>query len=127
MQPESDCVAPNGRIAPSLQLPAVDRITCDVQLHLLLLPTGRTVKAVYCHSRSKVRPLFPFRQGAERLMISAVQTTFVAVSFFTTEKVGRRPLLVYGGCIMVPLLFVVGGILKLPRTTAAGTAMIAVA
>jgi hypothetical protein len=59
--------------------------------------------------------------------ISAVQTSFVAISFFTTEKVGRRPLLVWGGCIMVPLLFVVGGILKLPRTTAAGTGMITVA
>jgi len=59
--------------------------------------------------------------------ISAVQTSFVAISFFTTEKVGRRPLLVWGGCIMVPLLFVVGGILKLPRTTVAGTGMITVA
>ena len=103
----------------------MDRITRYVQLHLLFFPASWAIEAIYRHSRSQVRPLL---SDLIRLLIySAVQTSFVAISFFTTEKVGRRPLLVWGGCVMVPLLFVVGGILKLPRTTAAGTGMITVA
>lgn len=58
--------------------------------------------------------------------VNSVLVSFVAISFYTTERVGRRPLLVYCGAFMVPLLFIIGGILKLPRTTSNGSAMIAV-
>lgn len=58
--------------------------------------------------------------------INSVLVAFVAISFYTTDKVGRRPLLVYCGAFMVPLLFIIGGILRLPRTAANGSAMIAV-
>lgn len=57
--------------------------------------------------------------------VNSVLVAFVAISFYTTDRVGRRPLLVYCGAFMVPLLFIIGGILKLPRTTATGSAMIA--
>lgn len=58
--------------------------------------------------------------------VNTVLITFVAISFYTTDRVGRRPLLVYVGAFMVPLLFIIGGILKMPLTTANSTAMIAV-
>ncbi|CAK7234725.1 hypothetical protein SBRCBS47491_009046 [Sporothrix bragantina] len=58
--------------------------------------------------------------------VNTVLVVFVAISFYTTDKVGRRPLLVYCGAFMVPLLFIIGAILKLPKTTAHGSAMIAV-
>ncbi|KAL1907773.1 hypothetical protein Sste5344_006400 [Sporothrix stenoceras] len=58
--------------------------------------------------------------------VNTVLVVFVAISFYTTDRVGRRPLLVYGGAFMVPLLFIVGAILKLPKSTAHGSAMIAV-
>ncbi len=57
--------------------------------------------------------------------VNSVLVAFVAISFYTTDRVGRRPLLVYGGMLMVPLLFIIGAILKLPKTTAHGSAMIA--
>ncbi|RSH93597.1 hypothetical protein EHS25_006242 [Saitozyma podzolica] len=58
--------------------------------------------------------------------VNSVLCAFVALSFWATEKVGRRPLLVWCGAAMVPCLFVVGGILKLPSSNATGGAMIAV-
>ncbi|KAH8898754.1 general substrate transporter [Thozetella sp. PMI_491] len=58
--------------------------------------------------------------------VNSVLVTFVAISFYTTDKVGRRPLLVYCGAFMVPLLFIIGGIMKLPQSTTNGSAMIAV-
>ena len=61
------------------------------------------------------------------IAVNTVLIVFVAISFYTTDKVGRRPLLVYGGAFMVPLLFIIGGILKAPRTVGNSTAMIAMA
>ncbi|CAK7243333.1 MAG: hypothetical protein STHCBS139747_004851 [Sporothrix thermara] len=58
--------------------------------------------------------------------VNTVLVVFVAISFYTTDKVGRRPLLVYCGAFMVPLLFIIGAILKLPKSTVHGSAMIAV-
>lgn len=57
--------------------------------------------------------------------VNSVLVAFVAISFYTTERIGRRPLLVYCGAFMVPLLFIIGGIMKLPKSTTNGSAMIA--
>ncbi|OAA66499.1 Sugar/inositol transporter [Niveomyces insectorum RCEF 264] len=59
--------------------------------------------------------------------VNSVLVAFVAISFYTTDRIGRRPLLVYCGAFMVPLLFIIGAILKQPQTTANGSAMIAMA
>ena len=59
--------------------------------------------------------------------VNSVLVAFVALSFYTTERIGRRPLLIWCGLAMVPCLFIVGGVLKGPKTPANGTAMIAVA
>ena len=58
--------------------------------------------------------------------INTVLVAFVVISFYTIERIGRRPLLVYCSAFMVPLLFIIGGILKLPKTISNGSAMIAV-
>ncbi|KAL1852832.1 hypothetical protein VTK73DRAFT_9124 [Phialemonium thermophilum] len=59
--------------------------------------------------------------------VNTVLVSFVAISFYTTDKIGRRPLLVYLGAFMVPLLFIIGGILRLPKSSATGSALIAMA
>lgn len=58
--------------------------------------------------------------------VNTVLIVFVAISFYTTDRIGRRPLLVYVGAFMVPLLFIIGGILKMPLATGNSTAMIAI-
>jgi MFS transporter, SP family, general alpha glucoside:H+ symporter len=58
--------------------------------------------------------------------VNTVLVVFVSISFYTTDRIGRRPLLVYCGAFMVPLLFIIGAILKAPKSSVTGSAMVAV-
>lgn len=60
------------------------------------------------------------------IILNCVLVGFVATSFYTTDRIGRRPLLVYLGAFMVPLLFIIGGVQTLQQTNATGAATIAV-
>jgi len=52
----SDEIATNHRLPPAFQLSALDRVPGHVQLHLLLLPTSRTIETLHRHSRGQVGP-----------------------------------------------------------------------
>ena len=57
--------------------------------------------------------------------VNTVLVAFVLLSFFTLDKFGRRPLLIYCGALMIPCLFIAGGIWKASHTSGSGAAGVA--
>jgi hypothetical protein len=55
---------------------------------------------------------------------SLILVVFVAISFFTVEKVGRRRLLLIGGVLMIACLMIGMGTIK-TQTSATGGVVIA--
>ncbi|KAJ4256805.1 hypothetical protein NW762_008901 [Fusarium torreyae] len=58
------------------------------------------------------------------LIIQLVLVAGIITSFYLVDKAGRRTLVIYGGCVMCVLCFIVGGLGFLAPDTATGAALV---
>jgi MFS family permease len=62
---------------------------------------------------------------SSNLIVTGVLTAGILVSFYLVDKIGRRPLLIYGGVVMSACVFVVGGIGFTTITSGVGKVLVA--